>query len=124
MGSLPGFGCSGALDPMNTSSELAIKRMVVQAVTVHGDPQRGIIEMVALGVHLGREGQPAVRGSADVLPEKQGRRGPSPTGTRPLSCMTCESQARIRPAFVPAISNPDSDAQRQCYMRQKSLCIF
>lgn len=29
---------------MNTSGELAIKRMVVQAVTVHGDPQRGIIE--------------------------------------------------------------------------------
>lgn len=46
---------------MSTSSELAIERMVVHAITVHGDPQRGTIEMVALGVHVGREDQPAVR---------------------------------------------------------------
>lgn len=60
MGSLPGRSSIGALNPMDTSGELAIKRMVVQAVTMHGDPQRGITDMLALAVHFGREDQPAV----------------------------------------------------------------
>lgn len=42
MGLLPGWRSNGALNPINTDSELAIKSMVVQAVTVHGDPQREI----------------------------------------------------------------------------------